>query len=168
MAVTRWRPLEEYHAAVRLLVRYMWRQEPPLLPSGFADQVGLPRQLLSRWLQIPAEASGTPLPSLNPPEAVRLARAIGVAPHAFLVAAALATEEDPLFAVEDVWEYVLERVTVAQGLQAAGVDAQARGDGAEAEEGAAGADEAADAAARALRHALESARATDMETRKRA
>src|SRR5215813_7596568 len=93
MAVTRWRPLDAYHPAVRQMVRYMWRQEPPLLPSGFADQMGLPRQLVSRWLQMqaPADAlasadhvgsSETSLPSLTPPLAARLARAMGLSPHA--------------------------------------------------------------------------------------
>ena len=75
MAVTRWRALEDYHPAVRLMVRYKWRQEPPLLPSGFADRMGLPRQLVSRWLQVPAaqasegviDCMDAPLPSLTPP-----------------------------------------------------------------------------------------------------
>jgi hypothetical protein len=152
MAVTRWRPLEEYHPAVRLMVRYMWRQEPPLLPSGFADQVGLPRQLVSRWLQVQApvdtldradqagsgEAS---LPSLTPPLAVRLARAMGLSPHTFLLAAGLCTDEEALFAVEDVWDYVLQHVA-ATGPGATAGEAHGATDG--------------------LRHRLEAARDIDL------
>lgn len=120
MAVTRWRPVEDYHPAVRLMVRYMWRQEPPLLPSGFADRMGLPRQVVSRWLQVPAPADGSDaaavlLPSLTPPLAVRLARAMGLSPHAFLLAAGLCTDEEPLFAVEDVWEHVLACIAATKG-----------------------------------------------------
>lgn len=117
MAVTRWRALDDYHPVVRLMVRYMWRQEPPLLPSGFADQMGLPRQLVSRWLQIQAPEIGSDttaaaaVPSLTPPLATRLARAMGVAPLEFFVAAGMCTYEEPLFAVEDAWEYVLARMT---------------------------------------------------------
>jgi hypothetical protein len=119
MAITRWRPLLDYHPAVRLMVRYMWRQEPPLLPSGFADQMGLPRQLVSRWLQIQAPETGADgtdiiaaaVPSLTPLLATRLARTMGVTPLEFFVAAGMCTYEEPLFTVEDAWEYVLARVT---------------------------------------------------------
>jgi hypothetical protein len=160
MAVTRWRALEEYHPAVRLMVRYMWRQEPPLLPSGFADQMGLPRQLVSRWLQIVApavelaKASDIPptdatdpaaptepdavvtaapmkdtvkdavseLPSLTPQLAVRLARAMGLAPLDFLVAAGLCMLNDPLLTIGEAWEYVIARVTASQNQLVATAD----------------------------------------------
>jgi hypothetical protein len=39
--------------------------------------------------------------------ATRLARAIGVVPLEFFVAAGICTYEEPLFAVEDAWDYVL-------------------------------------------------------------
>jgi hypothetical protein len=58
MAATRWRQLEDYHPAVRLMVRYMWRQEPPLWPAAFAERMDLPHQLVSYWLQVPAPPPG--------------------------------------------------------------------------------------------------------------
>jgi hypothetical protein len=125
MAVTGWRHLDDYHPAVRLMVRYMWQQQPPLLPSGFADQLGLPPQLVSRWLQVQASADASdtvdaPLPSLMPSLAVRLARAMGLSPREFLVAAGLCTDEGPLFAVEDAWDHVLACIATAASGDAAG------------------------------------------------
>lgn len=162
MAVTRWRPLEEYHPAVRLMVRYMWRQEPPLLPSGFADQLGLPRQLVSRWLQIQpptneSKATDTSLPSLSPPLAVKIARAMGMAPHEFLLAVGMSTAEEPLFSVEDAWEYVLARFTSATTPN----DSSEAGDSQdEPGERSISADEV-----ERLRSALDAARAVDLAQR---
>lgn len=157
MAVTRWRPLDDYHPAVRLMVRYMWRQEPPLLPSGFADQMGLPRQLVSRWLQVQAPETGsdgtdiaaTAVPSLTPPLATRLARTMGVAPLEFFVAAGMCTLEEPLLAVEDAWDYVLAHVISTS--EGSGEDKE------NAERGV----ESQDDMAR-VRHALEEARTADL------
>jgi hypothetical protein len=150
MAVTRWRALEQYHPAVRLMVRYMWRQEPPLLPSGFADQMGLPRQLVSRWLQLSAppiepveptepieptelvpgdmaesaevatDHAAVLLPSLTPSLAVRLARAMEIAPREFLVAAGMCTDDDPLLTIEEAWAYIVARVAANLTRRAAG------------------------------------------------
>ena len=161
MVVTRWRPLDDYHPAVRLMVRYMWRQEPPLLPSGFADQIGLPRQLVSRWLQIQAPVTGiestdvipAPLPSLTPLLATRLARAMAVAPLDFFVATGMCTYEEPLFAVEDAWEYVLAHVSPG----VAAVDAE----GVDHTEDAADSVDSPDALA-SVRRALEEARTADL------
>jgi hypothetical protein len=158
MAVTRWRPLQDYHPAVRFMVRYMWRQEPPLLPSGFADQMGLPRQLVSRWLQVQApetvtdgtDIAAAAVPSLTPPLATRLARAMGVAPLEFFVAAGMCTYNEPLFAVEDAWDYVLARVT----------STLAQGDGEDKEHAEHRVESPDDMAC--VRHALEEARTADL------
>lgn len=170
MAVTQWRPLEDYHPAVRLMVRYMWRQEPPLLPSGFADRMGLARQLVSRWLQVqeqvgvhedaasPSASAGPAaiplLPGLTPSLAVRLARAMGLAPTAVLRAAGHCSEEEPLFAVEDAWDYVIDYVAA---------HARATPDAADNTTGSA--EEMADTVRQALQLALQRARDVDVAQR---
>lgn len=112
MAVTRWRSLSEYHPAVRLMVRYMWDQEPPLLPSGFADAMGVPRQTVSRWLQ--HTGPETP-PALSPQLAVRLARGMQLAVADVLTAARFCSTDDPLLDADGAWHYVLSRVRALEG-----------------------------------------------------
>jgi hypothetical protein len=86
---------------------------------------------------------------------VRLARAIGVAPHDFLLAAVLATPEEPLFAREDAWAYVLARVAALQEGQAASAGEQ-HGEG-ELED-----QPTTDALQGAVRALLEGARTADL------
>jgi len=68
-----WKRLEEYAPFVRPLVAHMWEARPPLSPSQFAAAAGLRRQLLSTWLNSPADAVIAPEPRVL----VRLARALG-------------------------------------------------------------------------------------------
>ena len=114
MAVTRWRPLSEYHPAVRLMVRYMWDQEPPLLPSGFADVLGVPRQTVSRWLQ---HTNAETPPALTPQLAVRLARGMQLPVADLLTAAGFCTADDPLLDTDGAWRYVLSRVRAIESWE---------------------------------------------------
>lgn len=162
MAVTRWRPLEDYHPAVRVMVRYMWRQEPPLLPSGFADQLGLPRQIVSRWLQIQpstdeSKIADMSLPSLTPPLAVKIARAMGMAPHEFLLATGMSTTDEPLFTVDDAWEYVLAHIPSATNSDSSSAPTDNQDDTSESTQ-------STDEAER-MRSTLEAARAADLARR---
>jgi hypothetical protein len=72
-APTAWRPLEEYPAFMRPVVQHMWDHRPPLNPSQFAARAGVRRQLLSAYLNSPADARLAPEPDV----VRRFARAMG-------------------------------------------------------------------------------------------
>jgi transcriptional regulator with XRE-family HTH domain len=97
--MARWKSLEEYSPVARLLVEYMWEQRPPLLPSQFAAQMGVPKQLVSSWL------TSQVLPT--PGVLLHLARRMNQPVSRLLVAAGYATSEDPLMDIPGAWSYVL-------------------------------------------------------------
>ena len=88
-----WRPLDEYPAFMRPIVQYMWEHRPPLNPSQFAARAGVRRQLLSAYLNSPADARLAPEPEV----VRRFARAMGRPTSELLLLAGHGDEDDPFF-----------------------------------------------------------------------
>jgi transcriptional regulator with XRE-family HTH domain len=97
-----WRALEDYSPLGRLLVEYMWEQRPPLLPSQFAQRMGVRKQQVAVWLS----ADSVPPPAVL----MRLARGMGIPIRTIFAAAGYASEEDPLFDRVGAWDYVLDQI----------------------------------------------------------
>ncbi len=106
--MARWRSLEEYTPIARLLVEYMWAQRPPLLPSQFAEQMGIPKQAVSRWLSAQADP--------DPAHLVRIAQRTPLRLLDLFLTAGYTTPDYPIFDRAGAWELVLERVRVADTL----------------------------------------------------
>jgi len=104
-----WKRLEEYAPFVRPLVAHMWEARPPLSPSQFAAAAGLRRQLLSTWLNSPADAVISP----EPRALVRLARALGRPVAELFARAGHADADDPLMDRAGAWDCVLAAVAAA-------------------------------------------------------
>jgi transcriptional regulator with XRE-family HTH domain len=100
--VAKWRALTDYSPFARLLVEYMWEQRPPLLPNQFAQRMGVRKQQVSSWLN----SDATPSPTI----VVRLARGMARPVSELFIAAAYASEDDPLFDTEETWGHVLAEV----------------------------------------------------------
>lgn len=100
--MAKWRPLEEYSPFARLVVEYMWEQRPPLLPNQFAQRMGVRKQQVSSWLN----SDATPSPGILIP----LARGMGRPVSELFIAAQYATQDDPLFDIEEAWTHVLAEV----------------------------------------------------------
>lgn len=92
-APTAWRPLEEYPAFMRPIVQYMWDHRPPLNPSQFAARTGVRRQLLSAYLNSPAEARLVPEPDV----VRRFARAMEQPTSELMALAGHGDKDDPFF-----------------------------------------------------------------------
>jgi hypothetical protein len=90
-APTAWRPLDAYPAFMRPLVQYMWEQRPPLNPSQFAARAGVRRQLLSAYLNSPADARLAPEPDV----VRRFARAMDRPTSELMTLAGHGDAEDP-------------------------------------------------------------------------
>lgn len=106
--MSRWRPLEDYTPFARTIVHYMWEQRPPLLPAQFADKAGVSRQLISRILNQDIQPD---------PLVVRaMARVMHVPTSQLLTIAGYTTDDDPLYASEEVWDVVLLAIATAHGL----------------------------------------------------
>ena len=100
--MAKWRPLEAYSPFARLLVEYMWEQRPPLLPNQFAQRMGVRKQQVSSWLN----SDATPSPRIM----VRLARGMGLPVSQLFIVAGYASEDDPLYDLEEAWTHVLTEV----------------------------------------------------------
>lgn len=100
--MAKWRALTDYSPLARLLVEYMWAQRPPLLPNQFAQRMGVRKQQVSSWLN----SDATPSPTIL----VRLARGMARPVSELFIAAAYASEHDPLFDTEETWAHVLAEV----------------------------------------------------------
>jgi len=103
--MSRWRSLEEYTPIARLLVEYMWAQRPPLLPSQFAEQMGIPKQAVSRWLSAQADP--------DPAHLVRIAQRTPLRLSELFLAAGYTTPDYPVFDRAGAWEMVLATVRAA-------------------------------------------------------
>lgn len=106
--MARWRSLEEYTPIARQLVEYMWAQRPPLLPSQFAEQMGIPKQAVSRWLSAQADP--------DPAHLVRIAQRTPLRLHDLFITAGYTTPDYPIFDQAGAWEMVLARVRAAGTL----------------------------------------------------
>ena len=92
-APTAWRPLEDYPAFMRPIVQYLWDHRPPLNPSQFAARTGVRRQLLSAYLNSPADARLVPEPDV----VRRFARAMGRPTSELMALAGHGDADDPFF-----------------------------------------------------------------------
>jgi transcriptional regulator with XRE-family HTH domain len=103
--MSRWRSLEEYTPIARLLVEYMWSQRPPLLPSQFAEQMGIPKQAVSRWLSAQADP--------DPGHLARIARRTPLRLSDLFLTAGYTTPDYPIFDRTGAWDEVLATVREA-------------------------------------------------------
>jgi len=90
-APTAWRSREDYPTFMQPIVQYMWEHRPPLNPSQFAARAGVRRQLLSSYLNSPADTRLAPEPVV----VRRFARAMGRPTSELLAAAGHGDAEDP-------------------------------------------------------------------------
>jgi|GEM_PF-3524202 transcriptional regulator with XRE-family HTH domain len=101
--MTSWRPIETYAPFARVLVQFMWEARPPLNPNQLADRVGIRRQLLSTWLNSPADARIAPEPAVL----LRIARVLERPVDELFTLVGHTTANDPLFDRTGAWAYVI-------------------------------------------------------------
>ena len=106
----RWKQLNEYSPFARILVEYMWEQRPPLLPAGFAERMGISKQIVSKWLNTP----GAPEADL----VIQVARRMPLPVQTLFDAAGFTPPEYPLYSIPEAWEFVLNRVQESAQLSA--------------------------------------------------
>jgi len=82
----------------------MWEQRPPLLPNQFAQRMGVRKQQVSSWLNSDAVPS--------PGTMVRLARGMRRPVSELFIVAGHASQDDPLYDLEEAWTHVLAEVQV--------------------------------------------------------
>jgi transcriptional regulator with XRE-family HTH domain len=103
-----WKDLEGYTPFARMIVEYMWAQRPPLLPSQFAVQMGIPKQVISKWLNAQAEP--------DPRHLLQLAERMSVPVQQLFLAAGYTTPEHPLLSRADAIQHVLQVVRDIEGI----------------------------------------------------
>lgn len=97
-----WKELGEYTPFARLIVEYMWEQRPPLLPSQFAAQMDIPKQVISKWLNAQAEP--------DPRHLLQLAARMPMSVQRLFLAAGYTTPDFPLLSMHDAWEFVRQAI----------------------------------------------------------
>ena len=106
----RWKQLNDYSPFARILVEYMWEQRPPLLPAGFAERMGVSKQIVSKWLNAP----GAPEADL----VIQVARRMPMPVQILFDAAGFTPPEYPLYSIPEAWEFILNRVQESTQLSA--------------------------------------------------
>ncbi len=110
-----WRPLDEYHAVLRLIGHWCWDQaargNPPPSPGGFARRVGIPRKLMSSWTATPPSDR---LPGFTLDRAVEIATYTHLPVRDLLTAGGVLGVQEPLYTREDALRYVAESLAAQQ------------------------------------------------------
>jgi transcriptional regulator with XRE-family HTH domain len=108
--MARWKDGQEYTPFAMILVEYMWAERPPLLPSQFAARVGVPKQVISKWLNAQA------VPDIT--QMARIAARVPISLQQMCLAAGITTADAPILSVQDAWEYLIARVRAAKEIVA--------------------------------------------------
>ena len=108
--MARWRSLDDYSPFARLLVEYMWTQRPPLLPAGFADRMGISKQVVSKWLNTPSSPDADLV--------IQIARRMPMPVSMLFAAAGFTTPDYPIFDIAEAWAFVQSRVQESMLLSA--------------------------------------------------
>ena len=103
-----WKDLDGYTPFARLIVEYMWEQRPPLLPSQFAVQMDIPKQVISKWLNAQAGP--------DPRHLLQLAARMPMSVQRLFLAAGYTTPEFPLLSRADAWAEVRQTVMDATAI----------------------------------------------------
>lgn len=112
---TAWRPLDTYPAFMRPIVQYCWDQRPPLNPTQFAARAGVRRQLLSAYLNSPADARLAPEPDV----VRRFARAMGRPTSELMALAGHGEPGDPFLDRDEAVDALLavvEQLAAEEGI----------------------------------------------------
>jgi transcriptional regulator with XRE-family HTH domain len=103
-----WKDITDYTPFARLIVEYMWEQRPPLLPSQFAAQMGIPKQVISKWLNGQAEP--------DPRHLLHMAERMHIPVQRLFLAAGYTTPEHPLLSRADAWAEVRQALMDAADI----------------------------------------------------